>query len=190
MRSQRDYNQPQQQPGLVIPGMNPGSMPPAQPGFPPQQMTMPGGNYAPNPYPYNQMGAEFGGPGYVQGNFPQQQQRPNQGGWAAPGYRDPNSITDVMDAAQADAVVDKYDALINQLNGIDPELSEVRSGGTVVTKGVDATYHEILRVIKLLEFPEEWIPPTRAKYIESVRAGGKPIMDKLKNYAAQIAKLR
>ena len=58
------------------------------------------------------------------------------------------------------------------------------------TKSVDATYHEMLRVIKLLEFPEEWIPPTRAKYVESVRAGGKPIVDKLKNYAAQIAKLR
>ena len=190
MRSQRDYNQPQQQPGLVIPGMGPGSMPPAQPGFPPQQMTMPGGNYAPNPYPYNQMGAEFGGPGYVQGNFPQQQQQPNQGGWVSPGYRDPNSISDVMDSAQADAVVDKYDALINQLNGIDPELSEVRAGGAVVTKSVDATYHELLRVIKLLEFPEEWIPPIRAKYVESVRAGGKPIVDKLKNYATQIAKLR
>jgi hypothetical protein len=95
-----------------------------------------------------------------------------------------------MDAAQADAAVDKYDALINKLNGIDPELSEVRAGGAVVTKSVDATYHELLRVIKLLEFPEEWIPPIRAKYIESVRAGGKPIVDKLKNYATQIAKLR
>ena len=70
------------------------------------------------------------------------------------------------------------------------ELSAVRAGGAVVTKSVDATYHEMLRVIKLLEFPEEWIPPTRAKYVESVRAGGKPIVDKLKNYAAQIAKLR
>ena len=136
------------------------------------------------------MGAEFGGPGYVQGNFPQQQQQPNQSGWVSPGYRDPNSISDVMDSAQADAAVDKYDALINQLNGIDPELSEVRAGGAIVTKSVDATYHEMLRVIKLLEFPEEWIPPTRAKYVESVRAGGKPIVDKLKNYAAQIAKLR
>ena len=78
----------------------------------------------------------------------------------------------------------------NQLNGIDPELSEVKAGGVVATKSVDATYHEMLRVIKLLEFPEEWIPPTRAKYVESVRAGGKPIVEKLKNYAAQIAKLR
>lgn len=188
MRSQRDYNQ-QQQPGLVVPGMRPGSMPPPQPGFAQPQMTMPGGNYAPNPYPYNQMSAEFGGPGYVQGNFPQQQQQ-QQGGWVSPGYRDPNSISDVMNQADADAAVDKYDALINQLNGIDPELSEVRAGGVVATKSVDATYHEMLRVIQLLEFPEEWIPPTRAKYIESVRAGGKPIVDKLKNYAAQIAKLR
>jgi len=186
MRSQRDYNQ-QPQPGLVIPGMGPGTMPPAQPGFAPQQMTMPGGNYAPNPYPYNQMSAEFGGPGYVQGNFPQQN---IGGGWASPGHRDPNSISDVMNSADADAAVDKYDALISQLNGIDPELSEVRAGGVVATKSVDATYHEILRVIKLLEFPEEWIPPIRSKYIESVRAGGKPTVEKLKNYAVQIAKLR
>ena len=186
MRSQRDYNQPPQQLGLVVPGMAPGSMPPQQPGFAQPQMAMPGGNYAPNPYPYNQMGAAFGGPGYVQGNFPQQ----SNGGWASPGHVDPNSISDVMNQADADAAVDKYDALINQLNGIDPELSEVKAGGAVVTRSVDATYHEMLRVIKLLEFPEEWIPPTRAKYVESVRAGGKPIVEKLKNYANQIAKLR
>lgn len=190
MRSQRDYNQ-QPQPGLVMPGMGPGTMPPAQPGFAPQQMTMPGGNYAPNPYPYNQMGAEFGGVGYVQGNFPPQQHMQNIGsGWASPGHQDPNSISDVMNQDDADAAVDNYDALINKLNGIDPELSEVRAGGVVATKSVDATYHELLRVIKLLEFPEEWIPPTRAKYVESVRAGGKPIVDKLKNYSVQIAKLR
>jgi hypothetical protein len=185
MRSQRDYNNPQQ-PGLVVPGMGPGTMPPAQPGFPPQQMTMPGGNYAPEPYPYGQMGAAFGGPGYVQGNFPQQ----SQGGWTSPGHNDPGSISDVMNPADADAAVDKYDSLISQLNGIDPELAEVKAGGVVATKSVDATYHELLRVIKLLEFPEEWIPPARSKYVESVRAGGKPIVDKLKNYSAQIAKLR
>jgi len=185
MRSQRDYNQPHQ-PGLVMPGMAPGSMPPPQPGFAQPQMVMPGGNYAPNPYPYQQMGATFGGPGYIQGNFPQQA----AGGWSSPGHNDPNSISDVMNADQADAAVEHYDQLINQMNGIDPELAEVRAGGAIVTKSVDATYHEILRVIKLLEFPEEWIPPTRGKYIESVRAGGKPIVDKLKNYAVQIAKLR
>ena len=191
MRSQRDYNQPMQQPGLVMPGMAPGSMPPPQPGFAQPQMTMPGGNYAPNPYPYNQMGAAFGGVGYAQGNFPQQPPMQQGGnGWASPGHNDPNSISDVMNGDQADAAVERYDQLINRMNGIDPELAEVRAGGAVVTKSVDATYHEMLRVIKLLEFPEEWIPPTRAKYIEPVRAGGKPIVEKLKNYAAQIAKLR
>ncbi len=191
MRSQRDYNQPPQQPGLVVPGMAPGSMPPPQAGFPQPQMTMPGGNYAPNPYPYQQMGQAFGGVGYAQGNFPQQRQPMGApGGWASPGHNDPNSISDVMNADQADAAVEHYDQLINQMNGIDPELAEVRAGGAIVTKSVDATYHEMLRVIKLLEFPEEWIPPARAKYIESVRAGGKPIVDKLKNYAVQIAKLR
>ena len=190
MRSQRDYNQ-QVQPGLVMPGMGPGSMPPAQPGFAPPQMAMQGGNYAPNPYPYNQMSAEFGGPGYIQGNFPPQQQMQNiGGGWASPGHRDPNNISDVMSQADADAAVDKYDNLINKLNGIDPELAEVKSDGIVVTKSVDATYHELLRVIQLLEYPEEWIPPTRARYVEAVRVGGKPIIDKLKNYSAQIAKLR
>lgn len=191
MRSQRDYNQSHKQTGLVMPGMGPGSMPPAQPGFPPQQMTMPGGNYAPSPYPYNQMSAEFGGPGYVQGNFPQQQQQSKQGGWVSPGYREPNSISDVMDASQADAAVDKYDALINKLNGIDPELTEVRAGGAVATKSVDATYHELLRVIKLIEFPEEWIPPTFAtKVVDAVRDGGAPLVTRLKNYVTQIAKLR
>jgi len=190
MRSQRDYKQPMQQPGLVMPGMAPGSMPPAQPGFPQPQMTMPGGNYAPNPYPYQQMGQAFGGVGYAQGNFPQYQQSAGAGGWSSPGHSDPNSISDVMNADQADAAVEHYDQLINQMNGIDPELAEVRAGGSVVTKSVDATYHELLRVMKLLEFPEEWIPPTRAKYVEVVRAGGKPIVDKLKNYTDQIAKLR
>ncbi len=180
-RQQRDYNQ---QPGLVRPGMAPGSMPPPQPGFQAPQMTMPGGNYAPQPYPQNQMGAMFGGPGYVQGNFP------NQSGWVNPGHADPTSVRDVMSEAEADEVVGKYDELINKMNGIDSSLAEVKVGGQTVTTGVESVYHELLRVIKLLEFPEEWIPGTYAKHIDAVRKGGAGIVAKLKNYATQIYRLR
>ena len=181
-KQQRDYNQ---QPGLVRPGMGPGSMPPGQPGFQQPQMTMQGGNYAPNPYPANQMGAAFGGPGYVQGAFP------NQGnGWVNPGHNDPNSIRDVMSEQDAEEVVGKYDAMINKLNGIDETLTEVKVGGVSVTNSVETAYHDILRIIKLMEFPEEWIPRSRAKYVDAVRNGAAAIIPKLKNYAAQIIKLR
>lgn len=182
-KQQRDYNQ---QPGLVRPGMGPGAMPPGQAGFQQPQMTMPGGNYAPNPYPQSQMGAAFGGPGYAQGAFPNQ----GNGGWVNPGHNDPNSIRDVMSDQDAEEVVGKYDAMINQLNGIDESLAEVKVGGVTVTNGVDSAYHDILRIIKIMEFPEEWIPKTRAKYVEAVRKGAEKIIPSLKNYAAQIIKLR
>lgn len=174
---QNDYNQ--QQPGLVAPG----SMPQGVNGFQQPVMAIPGGNYAPNPYPYQNMGATFGGPGYAQGNFP-------QNGWNNPGHNDPNSIRDVMSESEAEAAVARYDTMINQLNGIDPELAEVKANGVTVNNSVDATYHELLRVIKLLEFPEEWIPPHRAKYIELVREGPKSWLPKLKHYTKEIAKLR
>lgn len=191
---QTDYNQ---QPNFARPGqrMQPQQQSFVQPGqrlppnrIPHQQMTMPGGNYAPQGYPQQQMGGGMFPPSYGQqmGGFQNQQ----VGGWQSPTYNDPENIRDVMSEKEAEAASDKMSAMIEQLNGIDPELAEVKVGAVDGAGTVEVVHQNIQRVVDALLDPSVWVPKSRSNYIAQITPYAKKLAEKLSNFGEQIIKLK
>ena len=181
---QNDFNQPA---AFVRPG---------QPRMQPNGFAQPGQRLPPNrvqqPAPTNYVQQDVNQ--LAQSMFPKSyatagQQAPN-GGWIAPNYKDPGSIRDVLDEEKAQNASDKMTAMIEEMNGIDPELAEVKVGAAEGAGTVDVVCRNLNIVIDSLVNPDTWVPKSRSQYIPQIKAYGKKLAAKLQSFNDEIIKLR
>ena len=191
---QKDYNdnffqQPQQQ----------------QMQMPPQQQymaqpTMPGGNYAPQGYQpqpgmfQNNVAAGMApyDPRNLAPQYQQMQPPPNLQGQAPDFSKLANEYRatqkDIRNLISDDEAMDKLEQMKQVVDAVNGESETINKG--IQIGNIAHAQMIIDQTIKLMRKPSEWLPPSRAQYVEKLISGGTAIVAALMKYNDTIEKLK